>query len=88
MSNLTLAYLQHLSPHVCRKLQKPLCHLLVVLGNLKGRLYECVLHPTLPDDEITMVKPPISDPRAKLGDYWLLKKTLYRLCRSRKHWYA
>ena len=41
----------------------------------------------LPPDEITIVKPPIGDPDAKEGEYWLLKWTLYGLRRSPKHWY-
>jgi hypothetical protein len=31
----------------------------------------------LPPDEITIVKPPIGNPDAKEGEYWLLKRTLY-----------
>jgi hypothetical protein len=41
----------------------------------------------LPPDEITIVKPPIGDPDAKKDEYWLLKRTLYGLRRSPKHWY-
>ena len=41
----------------------------------------------LPDDEITVVKPPIGDPDATKDEYWLLKKTLYGLRRSPRHWY-
>ena len=41
----------------------------------------------LPDDEITIVKPPIGDPDADKDEYWLLKKTLYGLRRSPHHWY-
>jgi len=41
----------------------------------------------LPDDEITIVKPPIGDPDADKDEYWLLKKTLYGLRRSPRHWY-
>ncbi len=33
----------------------------------------------LPDDEVTIVKPPIDDPDAKKDEYWLLKRTLYGL---------
>jgi hypothetical protein len=44
-------------------------------------------NPTLPDDEITIIRPPIGDPDASEGEYWLLKKTLYGLRRSPKHWY-
>ena len=41
----------------------------------------------LPPDKITIVEPPIGDPDAKDGEYWLLKWTLYGLRRSPKHWY-
>ena len=41
----------------------------------------------LPLDEITIVKPPIGNPDAKESEYWLLKRTLYGLRRSPKHWY-
>ena len=41
----------------------------------------------LPDDEITIVKPPIGDPDAAKDEYWLLRKTLYGLRRSPRHWY-
>jgi hypothetical protein len=41
----------------------------------------------LPDDEITIVKPPIGDPDAKPDEYWLLKRTLYGLRRSPRHWF-
>ena len=39
----------------------------------------------LPPDKITIVKPPIGDPDAKMDEYWLLKCTLYGLQRSPKH---
>jgi hypothetical protein len=41
----------------------------------------------LPADEITIVKPPIGDPDAEKDEYWLLKRTLYSLRRSPRHWY-
>ncbi len=41
----------------------------------------------LPADEITIVKPPIGNPDAKKDEYWLLKRTLYGLRRSPRHWY-
>ncbi len=34
-----------------------------------------------------MIRPPLGDPDAKPGEYWLLNKTLYGLRRSPKHWY-
>ena len=41
----------------------------------------------LPDNEITIVKPPIGDLDAAKDEYWLLKKKLYGLRRSSRHWY-
>ena len=41
----------------------------------------------LPDDECTVVRPPIGDPAHSTGEYWLLNKTLYGLRRSPCHWY-
>jgi hypothetical protein len=39
-------------------------------------------HPTLPEDEVCIVKPPKGCPFSKPGTYWRLKKTLYGLRRS------
>ncbi len=36
---------------------------------------------------MTIVKPPIGDPDTIKDEYWLLKKTLYGLRRSPRHWY-
>ncbi len=44
-------------------------------------------NPTLPPDETTVIRPPLGDPDAEPGEYWLLNKTLYGLRRSPKHWY-
>jgi hypothetical protein len=41
----------------------------------------------LPDDECTVVRPPVGDPGYAKDEYWLLKKTLYGLRRSPHHWY-
>jgi hypothetical protein len=41
----------------------------------------------LPPEEITIVEPPIRNPNATKDEYWLLKRTLYGLWRSPKHWY-
>ena len=41
----------------------------------------------LPVDEITIVRPPSGDPEAAKDEYWLLKRTLYGLRRSPRHWY-
>jgi len=42
---------------------------------------------TLPDDERVVVRPPIGDPAYKQDELWFLKKTLYGLRRSPRHWY-
>ena len=42
----------------------------------------------LPEDKITIVKPPIGDPDAKKDEYWLLKRTLCGLRCSPHHWYT
>ncbi len=44
-------------------------------------------NPTLPPNETTVICPPLGDPNAEPGEYWLLNKTLYGLQRSPKHWY-
>ena len=44
-------------------------------------------HPTLPEDEICVCIPPRGCPYSKPGTYWRLKKTLYGLRRSPRHWY-
>ena len=41
----------------------------------------------LPPDETTIVRPPSGNPEAEPGEYWLLKRTLYGLRRSPRHWY-
>ena len=41
----------------------------------------------LPDDELTVVRPPVGDPAYSKDEYWLLKKTLYGLRRSPHHWF-
>ena len=41
----------------------------------------------LPADEITIIRPPKGDPDAASDEYWLLKRTLYGLRRSPRHWY-
>ena len=66
---------------------------LVALGICQGRkTRQCdaknaFCHPTLPDDEICVVIPPQGCPYSKPGTYWRLKKTLYGLRRSPRHWY-
>ena len=41
----------------------------------------------LPDDERIAVRPPVGDPARDADELWLLRKTLYGLRRSPKHWY-
>ncbi len=53
-------------------------------GNCKNAFCQRIL----PLDEVTIVKPPIGDPDAKKDEYWLLKRTLYGLRRSPRHWYV
>jgi hypothetical protein len=54
----------------------------------QGDCKNAFCHGVLPPDEITIVKPPIGDPDAKKDEYWLLKRTLYGLRRSPRHWYV
>jgi hypothetical protein len=44
-------------------------------------------HPELPEDEPTIILPPAGCPISKPKTYWRLKKTLYGLRRSPRHWY-
>ena len=53
----------------------------------QGDCKQAFCNATLPDDECTVVRPPIGDPAHSTGEYWLLNKTLYGLCRSPRHWY-
>merc|ERR1712197_61740 len=41
----------------------------------------------LPDDKRMVVRPPVGDPAYHKDEFWLLRKTLYGLRRSRRHWY-
>ena len=41
----------------------------------------------LPDDEVVIIKPPSGDPEAESAEFWRLRRTLYGLRRSPKHWY-
>ena len=41
---------------------------------------------TLPDNEVTVIRPQIGDPAFQEDECWLLKKTLYGLRRSPHHW--
>ena len=42
---------------------------------------------TLPDNEVTVIRPPIGDPAFQEYEYWLLKKTLYGLHQYPHQWY-
>ena len=53
----------------------------------QGDCKQAFCNATLPDDECTVVRPPIGDPAHSTGEYWLLNKTLYGLRRSPRHWY-
>ena len=41
----------------------------------------------LPEYEVTVIRPPIGYPYFQEDEYYLLKKTLYGLCRYPHHWY-
>eukprot|EP00804_Cyclotella_cryptica_P002399 CCRYP_004096-RA/>CCRYP_004096-RA protein AED:0.22 eAED:0.22 QI:0/0/0/1/0/0/3/0/917 len=53
----------------------------------QGDCKNAFCHATLPDDELTVVRPPVGDPEYNKDTYWLLNKTLYGLRRSPHHWY-
>jgi hypothetical protein len=42
---------------------------------------------TLPEDELTIIKPPIGCPFSGPRTYWKLRKSLYGLQRASRHWY-
>jgi hypothetical protein len=44
-------------------------------------------NPVLTDDEVFIVRPPEGCPFSKPNTFWRLRKTLYGLRRSPKHWY-
>ncbi|KAL7485591.1 hypothetical protein ACHAW6_012973 [Cyclotella cf. meneghiniana] len=52
-------------------------------GNCKSAFCQA----SLPDDELTVVRPPVGDLAYSKDEYWLLRKTLYGLRRSPHHWY-
>lgn len=41
----------------------------------------------LPPEEVTVIRPPSGDPDVSPNEYWLLKKTLYGLRKSPRHWF-
>jgi hypothetical protein len=40
------------------------------------------------DNKITIIKPPIGDRDAEKDEYWLLKRMIYGLQHSPRHWYT
>jgi hypothetical protein len=53
----------------------------------QGDCKNAFCRPTLPDDELVVVMPPPGCPISPPGTYWKLKKTLYGLRRSPRHWF-
>ena len=53
----------------------------------QGDIKNAFCNGDLPPDETVVCKPPAGCPYTPKGSYWLLKKTLYGLRRSPKHWY-
>jgi hypothetical protein len=53
------------------KKRRPLCQ-----GDCKNAFCQGIL----PDNEVTMVCPPVGYPKAEPNEYWLLQWTLYGLC--------
>ena len=74
-------------------IRKESCRLLTSLAVGMGRTQKqgdcknALCHPILPEDEKVIIRPPSGCPLSKPGELWLLKKTLYGLRRSPKHWY-
>ena len=52
----------------------------------QGDVAQAFCNKCLPPDEQYILRPPHGDTKAS-GEYWLLKKTLYGLKRSPKHWF-
>lgn len=53
----------------------------------QGDCKNAFCHPDLPKGELVFVKPPTNCPISRSDTYWRLKKTLYGLRRSPRHWY-
>jgi hypothetical protein len=74
-------------------IQKESHRLLTSIAVSKGRTQEqgdcknAFCHPLLPPDETVIVRPPPGCPLSKPDKLWLLRKTLYGLRRSPKHWF-
>jgi Reverse transcriptase (RNA-dependent DNA polymerase) len=77
------------APVIRKESDRLLTTLAVDMGRTQkqGDCKNAFLHPTLPPDEIVIVRPPPGCPFSKPGELWLLNKTLYGLFRSPKHWY-
>ncbi|EJK68971.1 hypothetical protein THAOC_09816 [Thalassiosira oceanica] len=52
----------------------------------QGDFKNAFVQASLPDDEMTIVRPPIGDPDSDLDEFWLLQRSLYGLRRAPKHW--
>ena len=53
----------------------------------QGECKNAFCNATLPDNEVTVIRPSIGDPDFQEDEYWLLKKTLYVLRQSPHNWY-
>ena len=53
----------------------------------QGNFKNTFCNATLPENEVTVIRPPIGDPDFQDDEYWILKKTLYVLSQSPHHWY-
>ena len=53
----------------------------------QGDRKNALCNATLPENEVTVIRTPMGDPDFQEDEYWLLKKTLYGICRSPHHWY-
>ena len=53
----------------------------------QGDCKNAFCHARLPEDELTIIRPPVDDPTYSKDEYWLLNKTLYGLRRSPHHWF-
>ena len=53
-----------------------------------GDVKQAFVQATLPDNEQYVLRPPAGCPNTPKNTYWLLKRTLYGLKRSPKHWFV
>jgi hypothetical protein len=71
----------------------PMIHFLTALAVQNGRTLKqgdckfAFIQATLPDNELTIIKPPIGCPFSSKSTYWKLRKFLYGLGRAPHHWY-